>query len=366
VKAFFKNIFSKVFQKLKSKKVLVFSVISILIVAIFTPVIINSFKNNAKNKNNVIISIWHVTSYEGSSGAPTFLQKAGLTFNKSNANVYVLVKKISKQEFFETMKELTDNAGIEPKINLPDAISFDYNIGNTILPYLQKFETDFKVREDLKNAGFSGSDFKALPYAMSGYAILSKGDDVDLSNLNIFDGGSEDKKGKQTFAASMSPNDMPLLNLTNRNDVKTNNFSLLTDVNALSKFKTGQALNLIGKAKDVVNVKNTGSFPFSFAANETYTDMVNFLGIINKEKQQTIESFFEFLTCKDEQLKLTNYNLFNVINENFYSDETMKSLEISYNKPKRTLNAFLDLSKIEQIKSYLNLGNYNEINKYFV
>ncbi|MCL2483789.1 MAG: hypothetical protein FWD89_01110 [Firmicutes bacterium] len=323
--------------------------IFILAVVVLTPIFmwlsISAYrKDNPRTTAQTVLELWHVESFEGSSGLFSYLRNEAIRFNKSNKEIFIIVKKLTQQEFLETSKE-----------SKPDIISFSYHIGNDVLAMLTPLNQNFGVRPELQRAGEASGNIFAVPFAMSGYALISNKEVPNFETHNMLAGGNE-TRGRQVFASVVSPNDLPLISLRGRNDEVINNLSLKQHQNALSMFKTGQANNLIGKAKDVVNLTNTGQGTFSFKPTEGFSDMVQFMGVANNKALTQSQAFINHLTNTETQRRLVEINLFNVLGQSFHSASHMRKFEDALNKPIETLNVFIDDDQIETFRRNLELS----------
>ncbi len=254
-----------------------------------------------------IITLWHIVGfkpYQGSLG--TWLSDRAAAFEKKHFGVFINVTAMTPEEF-----EARLNRG-----ERADAYSFPMGWG-----YAERFQPlpDIKATllPALEGTGMQAGETYAVPYAMSGYLLLSN------SRL-------EQEKGvslsEETWRAEL-PDAVDTLTYTYGKKARQRYgmagselmaalLGLQCQVAPYDSFKGGDAAIALGEirdAGDMARLQTAGKgFTYRTWPAGSYTDLVQYLGVARDTepaKLPYIEAYFELILRADHQASLLEQGL---------------------------------------------------------
>ena len=336
-----KNKFSVKLSKNNAK-----SVIFCIIFAIF--VIITPFffekagvHNIAMPSNDtVFIKLWHIDSFEGGSGnRADFIERMAVNYHKENSSVYIIVQTLSPEEI-----ENAINAG-----DRPDIISFSHHISTTFANFLQPLNISINCREDLLKYGQKDGETFAVPWNLSGYCLIGNSavDSRVLTTLSCDTAYSYDA-GTYNYIAGLNGSYAQVAMMKNTSTkcdlTKTADITNLTPYQAYSSFVNNSSAVLLGTARDFYRVKNRVSMgsmqECKYIPLGKFTDLVQYMGILNVEHQSQAESFIEYMTSDITQKQLANIGLFSPNGIKIHIDEDYKLFENTLSLPLESISIF--------------------------
>ena len=351
-----------------NKKVLkiLFCILSILFLIVSPSYIfnINNYKINLneylnlQNKQKVVLDLWHIETFEGGSNSRSkFLEKQAIKFNKENNNCYISISTLNDYQLFENLS----------KNKVPDLFSFGIGVGYMLSNYLNVLNKNNSVRKDLIEYGCLNEELLAYPYILSGYAIISFNNNLNLDNQNKpekFENQIINKKEVKGlgFASSTYLNISKVLTLNGYENISKNNYyESNSTYDAYVNFISKKFLSLVGTTRDVVRCKNReeksnlSSCKYTFLSG--YSDLIQYVSFsknISNSKKDYAQKFCSFLTSKSVQEDLSNYGLFSTTKQKLYSSDYMYNFESTLNKPLKSINVF---SSLQEIKKQQELSN---------
>lgn len=244
-----------------------------------------------------IYTVWHVETFEGGS-APriNFLKKVARKIESENDGILFMIKEID-----------ADDLSIEIENTIPDIISFGYGVGKIVLPYLETTENSYDIRDELLISGSFNNQFYALPYIASGYAIITHG---TLSKN--FHCGTTGYTNPENLYSSLN------INVSIEE----------TQYEAYKSFVYDDSVSLLGTGRDVFRINNLnkiGRANASITPVDSYTDLIQYIGIINKDLYT--EEFVKILISDEYQSELNKYSLFSVKYDKIYSEGIYSDME---------------------------------------
>lgn len=244
-----------------------------------------------------IYTVWHVETFEG-GGAPriNLLKKVARKIESENDGILFMIKEID-----------ADDLSIEIENTIPDIISFGYGVGKIVLPYLQANENSYDIRDHLLLSGSFNNQFYALPYIASGYAIITHG---TLSEN--FHCGTTGYTNPENLYSSLN------INVS----IEESQYE------AYKSFVYDDSVSLLGTGRDVFRINNLnkiGRANASITPVDSYTDLIQYLGIINKDLYT--EEFVKILVSDEYQSELNKYSLFSVKYDKIYSEGIYSDME---------------------------------------
>ena len=244
-------------------------------------------KNEEKTQ---IYTIWHIETFEGGGKSRIyFLKNVASQIEKQKKNVLFLIKDISPESVEAELSNST-----------PDIISFGYGVGNVLLPFLLPFSKTLDVRDELVESCLFNSKLYALPYIVSGYAMLSHS-----AESNLFLCGTT----QFTHPENIYEN----LNLTPSKNQ--------TQYEAYKDFVYNKSATLLGTARDVFRIQNLNKIGRTNALiypNNTYTDLIQYLGVTKHDS--TTNAFVSACLNRQNQASLTDYSLFSSLYGKLYTE----------------------------------------------
>ena len=244
-----------------------------------------------------IYTVWHVETFEGGGKSRlSYLNKIIKTIEKNNPGVLFAIQQINDSKLESLLQEQT-----------PDIISFGYGLGRLLLPKLEALDNTFSVRDELIESGTFNNHLYAIPYIISGYALISHNDDV--ANFHCGETGYTKPKFIYEYLS-------------------------LTPVNAESQYEAyksfvnNKTATLLGTARDVYrinNLNNLGRTNATISPIDTYTDLIQYIGIT--EVNNITKEFLENVLSDNNQNSLTEYSLFSAKYNKIYNDGIYNDME---------------------------------------
>ncbi len=248
-----------------------------------------------------IYTIWHIETFEGGGKARVnYLKNIVRAMEKNHDGLLFMIKTIQP-----------DKLASELELSSPDIISFGFGVGDIVLDKLIAFDKTYDVRDELIESGSFSNSVYALPYIVSGYAMITHNENQNENNQNFHCGTSD-----YTFPEN-------IYNELNLAPIKTE-----TSYEAYKSFVYDESASLLGLGRDVFRVNNLneiGRTNASITPISTYTDLIQYIGITKTD--EIIEEFLSILFSAEMQLSLVDYSLFSAKYTNLYSSGIYKDME---------------------------------------
>ena len=290
--------------------------------------------------STIFLKLWHIDSYEGGSGnRASFLERMAREYHEQNSSVYVVVQVMSGQEL--------ENAIVSGE--RPDIISFSHHTAPIFSAYLQELSISTNCRQDLLDNAERDGALYAVPWNLSGYCLVgnSQVDERVLSALSAdtaysFDGGRYNYVAGlvDSYAqVAMQANTDAKADLTRCADILN-----LTPYQAYTTFVANEASVLLGTARDFYRVKNrvelNNMAECKFVPLGKFSDLVQYLGVLDASNKAVAEGFMEFMVSDDVQKRLCDIGLFSTTGLGIYSDADYKAFEQALNSQLRGISIF--------------------------
>ncbi len=281
--------------KIFSALILVFLCVYVPIVAIKSALDYEIYKEpEIKTK---IYTIWHIETFEGGSKARIdYIKSIAREIEKQNAGVLFMIKAIEPEILADEINS-----------SVPDMISFGFGVGKIVLSNLLPFERSFDIRDELVASGSFNNKFYAIPYIVSGYALITHG--VLTNNFHC---GQEGYTNPENIFKN--------LNLSPA--------EIESGYEAYKDFVYDKTTTLLGTGRDVFRVNNLNSIGrtnASITPIDSYTDLIQYFGITKTD--EIIEKFVDYLMDDSRQRDLTNYSLFTSKNFKIYGEGLYSEME---------------------------------------
>jgi len=335
-----------------------------------------------ENKRPIILTLWHVESFEGGVGSRAdWLKKRALEFEKNHKGVYIDVVKLTYEQLTQKLQE-----------GRPfDLASFGVGVGYELLNRLAKIDGEFDVYDNLDESGKIDEVRYGLPYSTGGYLLISRKEDlqkftnyVDLKS-SLFDLSRQYKVGKRTIdlkSAIVGSSEfcVPLLSIvslvSNPVDKVVALSKDLTQYSCYERFLYNDtATVLVGSQRDYWRLSNRqkngkiGQIEYDALVN--YTDLTQYVGVCESgdyDRQKLSLEFIKYLVSKKAQSKLTDIGMLPVYDYGIYlSNQVMASLESGLSSVK-CLNAFTSKVVLKEIYNecltVIKTGNLQTLKKY--
>ncbi len=249
------------------------------------------------DKQQTIYTIWHVETFEG-GGKPRidYLKTVARDMEKQDKQVLFMVKSVAP----EKLKS-------ELEVSKPDIISFGFGVGEIVLPYLAPQENTFDIRDELIESGSFNRKFYAVPYIVSGYAWFNHS--MTASEFHV--GTNNYIKPENIYSS---------LNLQPKENE--------SQYEAYKDFVYDKKVQLLGTGRDLFrinNLNNIGRTNAIINPINTYTDLIQYLGIINSNK--TTQKFMSLALSGTYQNTLIDYSLFSSRYNKLYSSGIYNDME---------------------------------------
>ncbi len=250
-----------------------------------------------EEKQQTIYTIWHIETFEGGSRARIdYLKTIARNMEKEDNQVLFIIKAIAPEKL-----------SAELEMSKPDIISFGFGVGELVLPYLIQQESTYNVRDELAESGSFNQKLYAVPYIVSGYAMFNHS--MQATEFHV---GTNDYIKPENIYST--------LNLTTKENE--------TQYEAYKNFVYNKNVQLLGTGRDLFRINNLNSIGRTNALItpiDTYTDLIQYLGIINLNK--TTQNFMSLALSDNYQKTLTDYSLFSSKYNKLYSSGIYNDME---------------------------------------
>lgn len=227
-----------------------------------------------------IYTLWHIETFEGGSKSRLdYLKAIAREIEAENEGILIMVKSIDPDDLASALESAT-----------PDIISFGFGVGDIVLPYLSQLTDSLSVRDDLVTSGMFNNKLYALPYIVSGYALITHGELTE--NFHCGQNGY--------INPSVIYNELGLTPVEEESQYE-----------AYKDFVNNTSVTLLGSGRDVFrveNLNNIGRTTAIITPVDSYTDLIQYLGLVTNDE---ITNLFLSLALDDShQQQLVNYNLY--------------------------------------------------------
>lgn len=244
-----------------------------------------------------IYTVWHVETFEGGGKSRLdYLKNVARSIEKDNPGVLFFIKQID-----------ADNLQTELASSVPDIISFGHGVGKTVLPFLQSFDSTFDIRDELIESATFNNKIYALPFIVSGYAMITHG-----TQTNNFHCGTTGFTSPEMIY----------------NDYQFSLAEVESQYEAYKDFVYNTDVTLLGTGRDVFRVNNLNKIGRANAIItpiDTYTDLIQYIGITNID--ENIISFYSALLSDERQYSLSEYSLFSSKYDKIYFSGIYSDME---------------------------------------
>ncbi len=227
-----------------------------------------------------IYTLWHIETFEGGSKSRLdYLKAIAREIEAENEGILIMVKSIDPDDLASALESAT-----------PDIISFGFGVGDIVLPYLSQLTDSLSVRDELVTSGMFNNKLYALPYIVSGYALITHGELTE--NFHCGQNGY--------INPSVIYNELGLTPVEEESQYE-----------AYKDFVNNTSVTLLGSGRDVFrveNLNNIGRTTAIITPVDSYTDLIQYLGLVTNDE---ITNLFLSLALDDShQQQLVNYNLY--------------------------------------------------------
>lgn len=244
-----------------------------------------------------IYTVWHVETFEGGGKSRLdYLKNVARSIEKDNPGVLFFIKQID-----------ADNLQTELASSVPDIISFGHGVGKTVLPFFQSFDSTFDIRDELIESATFNNKIYALPFIVSGYAMITHGTLTD----NFHCGTTGFTSPEMIY-----------------NDYQFSLAEVESQYEAYKDFVYNTDVTLLGTGRDVFRVNNLNKIGRANAIItpiDTYTDLIQYIGITNID--ENIISFYSALLSDERQYNLSEYSLFSSKYDKIYFSGIYSDME---------------------------------------
>ncbi len=244
-----------------------------------------------------IYTVWHVETFEGGGKSRLdYLKNVARSIEKDNPGVLFFIKQID-----------ADNLQTELASSVPDIISFGHGVGKIVLPFLQSFDSTFDIRDEVIESATFNNKIYALPFIVSGYAMITHGTLTD----NFHCGTTGFTSPEMIY-----------------NDYQFSLAEVESQYEAYKDFVYNTDVTLLGTGRDVFRVNNLNKIGRANAIItpiDTYTDLIQYIGITNID--ENIISFYYALLSDERQYSLSEYSLFSSKYDKIYFSGIYSDME---------------------------------------
>lgn len=259
-----------------------------------TPFFFNNNTENTQNSKSVILTVWHIDTFEGGRGSRyNFLREEAVNFAKINKGVYVL---ISNHTVLSAKKLLE-------KGSVPDLLS--YGFCGIDLSGIAK-EINFKSTSE----GNVGNKQYAVSYLKGGYFVIKKG------------------SGNGKLILSKGEYNTPEIACLFSNE-RSENLVIKAPLDAYSFFLNQKDATLIGTQRDVNRLLSRNA-EFTATPIEEYSDLFQYFSLTSKDLNKEFYSkrFISHMLSEKVQSKISSLGMLSVNKTNLYDNgEIMHELE---------------------------------------
>lgn len=261
----------------------------------------NLFENEKKDIE--IYTIYHIETFEGGAKSRlSYLKNIAREFEKENSNVFFYIKNV-----------LPENLQEEINLSTPDLISFGFGVGNTVFNELKPLSSEYQINENYIKSAYYNGKLMCAPYISSGYVYFTNQEEFNFDKL--YCGNNQYTHPEKVYSKKTS---------------KINNGKTMSSYEVYQKFAYKQINNMLGTARDLYRIENlnsTGRLTSISQVETEYTDLIQYMGIVNKNSCTL--KFLDYLLKNENQSKLKDYGLFSTKNLTLYSSKTYQELEMA-------------------------------------
>jgi len=299
-----------------------------------------------ENADATFLKLWHIDSFEGGSGNRAgFLSRVAVKYHAKNSSCFVVVQSLTEDEAINAISAC----------NLPDLISFSPHVANNFCDKLQKLDVKNLARAEIQKFAEKDGKIYAVPWYMSGYCLIGNSavDERVLTQLSVdtaYSFGKNDTKvTKYAYTAGLKSSYAQvamLENSTARANLKTCDPQIFerTPFEAYSDFVKGNAVVLLGTARDFYRVQNRVSIgamqACAYVPLQKFSDLIQYLGVLNPQQQAQCENFISFLQNSENQRALASVGLFPTTDLEIYADSEYKKFEKAMRTITKSINIF--------------------------
>lgn len=282
-----------------------FKILSVVLILILGIYILSVGIKRARNHeiykepspDTKIYTVWHVETFEGGGKSRLdYLKSVARSIEKDNPGVLFFIKQID-----------ANNLNNELASSVPDIISFGYGVGKIVLPYLCSFDSTFNIRDELIESASFNNKLYALPFIVSGYAMITHGELTE--NLHC---------GTTGFT---SPE-------TIYNGYQLSLAEVESQYEAYKDFVYNTDVTLLGTGRDVFRVNNLNKIGRANAIItpiDSYTDLIQYIGVTKVD--ENIIAFYSSLLSDERQHALSEYSLFSSKYDKIYFSGIYSDME---------------------------------------
>lgn len=290
----------------------------------------------------VILTLWHVESFEGGIGSRAdWLRRRATEFEKNNQGVFVDVVKLTAEQLSQKLSEG----------QYFDLVSFGFGVGELVANRIAEVSVSTPVFDNLLSAGQIDGKQYAIPYLSGGYLLAGKSADLqkiqnytDLKS-SVFDCSTKKKVGKtekdlRSVLLGYSKYCSPMTSLATLTD-KARDLSVVfaeetvTQYGAYEKFLQGDvATVLLGSQRDYWRLsnrqKNGKIGEIVYSAVGSYTDLTQYISVADTEERDKMKlsnKFVNFLLIKSVQSKASDVGMLSVWLEDIYDGGLMADMQ---------------------------------------
>ncbi len=300
----------------------------------------------SENTESTFLKLWHIDSFEGGSGnRAEFLNRIAVKYHAKKTSCYVVVQTLTEEEAINAISNG----------NLPDLISFSHHIANHFYDKLQKLELKSPARTEIQKFAEKDGKTYAIPWYMSGYCLIGNSavDERVLTQLSVdtaYSFGNPDAKNpKFAYTAGLKNSYAQvamLENSTARANLKSCDPKMLekTSFEAYSDFTKNNAAVLLGTARDFYRVQNrvslNGMQACAYVPLQKFSDLIQYIGILNPQSTAQSENFISFLLSNENQRALAGIGLFPTTDIEIYADSEYKKFEKAMQTITKSISIF--------------------------
>lgn len=289
----------KIFKKYWFK---ILSILAIILIAVYVIFFgFNKAKQNEMYKEQIvetkIYTVWHIETFEGGKKPRIdYLKQIARVMEKENPATLFMIKQINPNDLSIAMEKET-----------PDIVSFGFGVGEILLSKLKNFDSTYNVRDELIASGSFDDKLYAIPYIVSGYALLTHGIDTNKFHCGTTNYTKPEK----------------IYNSLNRNLAE-----IESQYEAYKDFVYNKDVTLLGTGRDVFrvsNLNNIGRANASITPIDSYTDLIQYVGVTIQD--DITKKFVDLILSQNYQNSLVDYALFSSKYNKLYSDGIYNDME---------------------------------------
>lgn len=296
----------------------VLAIITTLIIVVLAVIVLPQlpYVANTQDIETVVFDIWHIETSEGGSGSRRAWLSSTLSYiEKQNVGLYINIYTYTVEQMCSRLQQ-----GYTC-----DIVSFGMGAGQYLLPYLQQYTGAVNTLSNLTDAGCVDNAVYALPYMGNIYGIFGRQSDLDSLGISDIVSGALDCSYTKNIGSnsvdmysvqcgySYANNPLQALVLAGVSGTVAGIDYDMTQYMAYENFVgNNYATLLLGTARDVYRVGNRvvqGRLDSIEYQPLSYTDLVQYIAIMDTSNSDLAVEIIEYLTCDSVQLTLSNIGL---------------------------------------------------------